>query len=224
MVGEKRATVDPVTAAKNVRRPERTATAKRKSGGMSDTAACYIGASQTSRPLHDRPGEQTSAAMRLLNPPPHDSARWRGNIQNTLALLDDLERKAGDELDEGLRSKQGKAALDRYISDLRKLKASHAALNRSIQRFLLLKPSVIESDIIEAEAMRVWFKPGPRKRPVNKRTRAAVGFARFYLEERGCELTTAREGKWHELAKVLADTDRDLRHYMAASLAEKRKK
>src|SRR4029077_16644793 len=112
--------------------------------------------------------------------------------------------------------KQGKAALARYIRDLRKLKASHAALNRSIRRFLQLEPSAIEFDIVEAQAMLVARGPRPRKRPVNKKARAAVAFARLLLERRGCELTTSRKGKWPELANVLADTNSDLRHYMVA--------
>jgi hypothetical protein len=221
MGGEKRASVDPVTAAENVRQLECMLAAERKSKGLPlKSGARDDQTSQTAILLHRRSRQQLSKAMQLLNPPPYDRKRLRGKILNVLDFLDHLENLASDELEVGLGSWQGKAALARYIRDLRKLKASHAALNGSIRAFLLMRQSAIESDIIEAEAMRVHCGPRPRNRPVNKRVRAAVREARFLLEGCGCEPTTARNGKWHELAKVLGDTDRDLRHYMHASLAE----
>jgi hypothetical protein len=37
----------------------------------------------------------------------------------------------------------------------------------------------------------------------------------------GLELTTERNGKWHLLSQIFADANRDLRHHLTASLAQK---
>jgi len=57
-----------------------------------------------------------------------------------------------------------------------------------------------------------------RDRPVNELARAAVGAAHVLLLERGYKVTTERKGKWHALSRILADTDKDLRHHLIASL------
>jgi hypothetical protein len=165
-----------------------------------------------------------SKALAVLDPPPAEREKWRNQVHAMLDMQEFLFSDESDELEVGLGSRQGKAALARYIRALRAMRASYAALNPSIQRFLALVPAAIEHDIVEAGAMLVHKPSSPRKRPVNKRAQTAVGLARFLLEQRGCELTTARKGKWHTLAQTLADTSRDLRHHLTASLAENPKR
>ena len=174
-----------------------------------------------SLPLHDRACERLNEALRLLDPPPAEREKWRELIHSMLTLRVFLFRDESDEVEEGLRSRQGKAALERYVRALREVQASYAALNPSIRRFLLLEAFAVESDIVEAEAMVGHCGPRARNRPANKRERTAVQLACFLLERRGYELTTMRKGRWHRLVQILADTDRDLRHYLTASLAEK---
>jgi hypothetical protein len=41
------------------------------------------------------------------------------------------------------------------------------------------------------------------------------------LQIAGLELTTERKGKWHLLSQIFADTSRDLRHHLTASLRRK---
>jgi hypothetical protein len=57
-------------------------------------------------------------------------------------------------------------------------------------------------------------------KPVDIRARNAVGWARFVLGVCNLELTTERKGKWHLLSQIFAETSRDLRHHLAASLAK----
>lgn len=59
-----------------------------------------------------------------------------------------------------------------------------------------------------------------RGRPADKTTRQWVELARLLLEMCECELTTVRKGKWHLLAQLFADTGRDIRHHLDASLAD----
>jgi hypothetical protein len=175
----------------------------------------------TPLPLDGRACEQLNKALSLLGPAPAEREKWRNQIQSALTFLEFLLRDESDELEEGLRSRQGKAALERYVRALREVQASYAALNPSIRRFLLLEASAVKSDIVEAEAMVGHCGPRARNRPNNKRARAAVELARVLLAQRGCELTNKRNGLWHRLAQILADTDRDLRHHLDTSLAEK---
>ncbi len=175
----------------------------------------------TPLPLDGRAREQLNEALSLLGPAPAEREKWRNQIQSALTFLEFLFRDESDELEEGLSSRQGKTALERYIRALREVQASYAALNLSIRRFLLLEASAVKFDIVEAEAMVGHCGPRARKRPVNKRARVAVELARNLLAQRGCELTTKRKARWHRLAQILADTDRDLRHHLTASLAEK---
>ena len=168
----------------------------------------------TPSPLDRRAREQLNEALSLLDPAPAEREKWRNQIQSALTNLEFLLRDESDELEEGLRSKQGKKALERYVRALREVRASYAALNPSIRGFLLLEASAVESDIVEAEAMVGARGPRARNRPTNKRARIAVELARGLLELRGCELTTRL---WHRLAQILAGTDRDLRHHLLAS-------
>jgi hypothetical protein len=173
----------------------------------------------TPLPLDGRAREQLNKALSLLGPAPAEREECRNQIQSALANLEFLCRDEGDELEEGLRSRQGKTALERYVRALREVRASYAALNLSIRAFLLLDASAVESDIVEAEAMVGACGPRARWRPTNKRARAAVELARVLVGHRGCELTNKRNGLWHRLAQILADTNRDLRHHLDASLA-----
>ena len=170
-----------------------------------------------------------SRALAVLDPPAAERESCRKQIEQNLDLW--LTADEPDELDVGLRSTQGKAALKRYVTALRKVKVCYAALNPSIQRFLAIEEAAIEHDIAEATAMsvhtdrvkRVGGKivtlPRPSGQPANKTAQRAVGLAHFLLEQRGCELTTERKGKWHLLSQIFADTSRDLRHHLTAELA-----
>jgi hypothetical protein len=157
------------------------------------------------------PDERLSKALAVLDPPPADRERWAKNIGSAL----DAAARGGDDLD----FERDSSGLTRYIAALRELLASRVALDPSIHRFLLLEASVIEGDIREAEIMLEMCRR-PSGHPANKRARSAVGWARFVLESEGLELTTERNGKWHRLSQIFADTGSDLRHHLTASLAE----
>lgn len=170
--------------------------------------------------LDGRARERLSKAIKLLDPPAGEGGKWRKQVREMLELLELEKLAANDELQVGLNSTQGKAALARYIKALREVKASYTALKPSIQQFLAVKAAIISHDLNTAGAMMKSGGPRPRKRPANKRARWAVRLARLLLEQRGCELTTGRVGKWHTLSQILADTRSDLRHHLSA-LAEK---
>jgi hypothetical protein len=172
--------------------------------------------------LDGRARERLSKAIKLLDPPAREVGKWHKEVRNMLELLELEKLAANDELQVGLNSTQGKAALARYIRALREVRASCAALKPSIQQFLAVKEAIINHDLITAGAMMKSGGPRPRKRPANKRARWAVRLARNLLKQRGCELTTRRAGKWHTLSQILADTRHDLRHHLSALLAEKR--
>jgi hypothetical protein len=172
-------------------------------------------------PLDGHARKQLNEALSLLGPAPAEREKWCSQIQSALTFLEFWVKDESDELEEGLRSGQGKKALERYVRALREVQASYAALSPSIRRFLLLEASAVESDIVETEAMVGHCGPRARNRPENKRARGAAKVARVLLAQRGCELTTKRNGLWHRLTQILADTDRDLRHHLDASLAEK---
>ncbi len=61
--------------------------------------------------------------------------------------------------------------------------------------------------------------PKRRGRPPDRKTRGDVELARYVLEMCHEPLTTLRDGKWHRLSQLFADTKRDLRHHLDASLA-----
>jgi hypothetical protein len=161
-----------------------------------------------------------SKALALLDPPPADRGRVAKNIQSALDMLG----RNGDDLE----FERDSAGLTRYINALRELKASRAALDPSIHRFLTLgeetvtlpfsgEVSVIEAEIREAEIMlEMCRRPGGH--PANKWARKAVAMAGFVLEITGLERTTERKGKWHLLSQIFANTNRDLRHHLAAML------
>ncbi len=158
--------------------------------------------------------QQISKALKLLDPPPHERENWRKHVEEALIWQQTVFQNKEDEI-EWAGSKQGKKALTRYVDALREVRASYAALNPSIQRFLPQQMFSIEHNLIEAEAMQTHYSR-PRRRPLNKTARAAVSSAGILLIQCGlqAELDNTRKGKWHELAKVLADTRSDLRHYM----------
>jgi hypothetical protein len=70
------------------------------------------------------------------------------------------------------------------------------------------------NDNVEFDARR------SRGRPSNTPARDAVELARRVLETCDLELTTTRKGQWHHLSQIFADTSRDLRHHLDASLAD----
>jgi len=73
--------------------------------------------------------------------------------------VEGYKQEASDELLVGLASREGKAALKRYVRALGEVRASYAALNPSVQRSLELKAPAIEHDIVKASAMAKTF-PG----------------------------------------------------------------
>jgi hypothetical protein len=180
--------------------------------------------------------KMVSRALALLAPSPTESENYRRLVKNMLDIGEFLTTDEWDELEVGLHSTQGKTDLKLYVTALRKVKVCYAALNPSIQRFLALELSAIEHDIAEATAMsehtdlvqRVGGAMVRRRRPsghlANKSARRAVQVARFLLEQRGCELTTERKSKWLLLSQMFAETSRDLRHHLTASLAENPKR
>ena len=176
-----------------------------------------------------------SRALALLDPSPTERESCRKLVENMLDICEFLTSDERDELEVGLHSTQGKTDLKRYVTALRKVKVCYAALNPSIQRFLALELSAIEHDIAEATAMSehtdlvrvggaIVRLRRPSGHPANKSARRAVQLARFLLEQRGCELRTERESKWHLLSQMFAETSRDLRHHLTASLAENPKR
>jgi hypothetical protein len=170
---------------------------------------------------HAPDDRRLSKALALLDPPPADRDRVAKKIQS---VLDDCSGKDHDELD----FERNSAGLTRYINALRELKASHAALDPSIHRFLTLgvkypsrwlgEVSDIEAELREAEIMLEICRR-PSGQPTNKRARSAVIWAHVVLEGEGLEVTTERKGKWHLLSQIFADTSRDLRHHLTAQPA-----
>jgi hypothetical protein len=79
----------------------------------------------------------------------------------------------------------------------------------------------VHTDLVQRVGGKIVRRPPPRKRPPNKSARLAVDLARNLLDQRGCELTTERKGKWHLLSQVFAESSRDLRHHLTASLRRK---
>ena len=168
-------------------------------------------------------------ALAVLDPPELERETCRKQIEKVLDLWEFLTEPERDELEIGLHSKQGKAALKRYVTALRKVKVCYAALNPSIQRFLAIEAEAIVHDIAEATAMsvptdkvqrvggKIVYLPRPSGQPANKKARRAVGLAHLLLVQRGCEFTTNRKGKWHLLSQVFAETNRDLRHHLTAA-------
>jgi hypothetical protein len=148
---------------------------------------------------HAPDDRRLSKALALLDPPPADRDRVAKKIQS---VLDDCSGKDHDELD----FERNSAGLTRYINALRELKASHAALDPSIHRFLTLgvkypsrwlgEVSDIEAELREAEIMLEICRR-PSGQPTNKRARSAVIWAHVVLEGEGLEVTTERKGKWH---------------------------
>ena len=158
--------------------------------------------------------EQIDAALKLLDPPRGERENWRKHIEEALNWQQTIFQNNADEL-KWAGSKEGKKALTRYVKALDEARRSYALLNPSIRGFLSLEMSSIEHDLVEAKAMQTHYSR-PRKRPINKTAKAAVRDAGMLLIQCGlqAELDKTRKGKWHELAKVLADTRSDLRHYM----------
>jgi hypothetical protein len=156
-----------------------------------------------------------SKALALFDPPPAHRDRVAKNIRTT---IDSLDRHSEPEFGwDG-------AGLKRYISALRELKASRAALHPDALGFLTLgeetvtfpfsgEVSVIEAEIREAEIMLEMCRR-PAGHPVNKRVRSAVHWAGALLMNEGHKLTTEREGKWHMVSQIFADTGSDLRHHL----------
>src|SRR5262249_52223980 len=94
-------------------------------------------------------------ALAVLDPPELERETCRKQIEKVLDLWEFLTEPERDELEIGLHSKQGKAALKRYVTALRKVKVCYAALNPSIQRFLAIEAEAIVHDIAEPTAMSV---------------------------------------------------------------------
>ena len=149
--------------------------------------------------MHGPEEERLSRALSVLDPPPVEREKWRKRLQSAFEMQRFLSSDERDELEIGIGSRQGKAALARYIRALREMRASYTALNASIQRFLALEASDIEHDIVEAGAMLNHKGPRPRKRPANRNARTATELARSLLSRP--ELTTERKGKWHTLTQ-----------------------
>jgi len=78
--------------------------------------------------MRARDDRRLSKALALLDPPPADRDRAAKNIQSA---LDSLASENDD-----LPFERDSAGLTRYIAALRKLRASHAALDPSIQQWL----------------------------------------------------------------------------------------
>jgi hypothetical protein len=163
-------------------------------------------------------------ALAVIDPLPTERESCRKLVQTALEILEFIASDQGDDLALGVNTSKDKAALARYVTALRKVQVCHAALNPEVQSLLALKASTIEADIVDvAEFLTLLsrLRPRPSKRPPNKGAPRAVSAARFVLEQRRCELTTERRGKWHLLSQVFANTSRDLRHHLTAALTRK---
>jgi hypothetical protein len=159
-------------------------------------------------------------ALAVLNPPAAERESCRKLVEDTLDMGEFLARSAINELELGVNTGKDKAALARYVTALRKVRVCRAALNSEVQMLLAVKASAIEEDIVGVAKFLTLLSPRPSKRPPNKEATRAVSLARFVLEQRGCELTTERNGKWHRLSQIFAGTgtDHDLRHHLTAAL------
>jgi hypothetical protein len=153
------------------------------------------------------PDNRLSKALALFDPPPAHRDRVAKNIQATL----DQDIEPEFEWDS--------AGMTRYFAALRELLASRAALHPTTDGFLW-DASVIKMEIREAEIM-LEMRRRPSGQPPNERARRAVNLAGRLLMAEGHKLTTERKGKWHLLSQIVADTDRDLRHHLTASLRRK---
>jgi hypothetical protein len=155
----------------------------------------------------DRPArDKLSKALAILDPPPAHRESWRKKVHSVLAMQQMLAAKDEPESDRN--------GLARYIAALRKVQAIHAAR----QEPSLLRASAIDSEIAEAEWTLATQPRRPGGRPPDKATKLAVEWTRLVLEMCACEPTTERKGKWHRLAQLWADTDRDLRRHLEESL------
>jgi hypothetical protein len=159
------------------------------------------------------PEQQIAAALEVLKPPPSERETWRKRIEEYLGLLTFLTAN-DDEDEQEVGTKRGQKQLTRYIDALSRARAARVALNPYMQQFLLVETSLIDDDIVEAKAMQTHYPLRRKGRPANKAAMVAVELAAFLLDERGCELTMERGGKWHRLAKVFANTRGDLRDYL----------
>jgi hypothetical protein len=157
------------------------------------------------------PDGRVGKAMAALGPQPAHEERLANLVRDALTSVED---EAGE-----LEWERDAAGLKRYISALRELKASHTALDLSIQWFLKPLPNDIELEIREASIM-LEMSHRSRGRPASERVRRAVMWAGIIIQTCGLELTLERKGKWHLLSQVLADTDGDLRHHLKARLPD----
>jgi hypothetical protein len=164
-------------------------------------------------PQHD----MVSRALAVLEPPPAERESCRKLVEVVLKLQKAFEEPETLELKFGLNTSEGRVALARYVTALRKVRVCQAELSSAMQRSLAVKASAIEEDVaVVTEILTEVSRPG--KRPPNKRALYAAKLAWLVLLLRRCELTTEREGKWHLLSQVFAETNRDIRHHLTASL------
>jgi hypothetical protein len=163
--------------------------------------------------------EQVNRALAVLELPLEDE-KCR---QLVLFVIRSLERELDefDELSAALDSKRSRASLERYLKALRRAHACRVALDPSIPaEFFRVDVVSDELDFLETILKKPKRPRRPSGRPVDEVTRNAVAAARLLLEMHRLEPTTDRKGKWHRLAQIFADTERDLRHHLDNLLEE----
>jgi hypothetical protein len=155
-----------------------------------------------------RKDQQIRKALELLAPPPGRRAECQYDIG---LALDRVESGAAAARSFRVaRSKKGKAGLRRYCAALRRLRTAYRSLDPAIRPWFSLaetayvagKPTVIDREIARAESF--LDRPSPPTRRHASRNKAAVAAAYDLLQWWGHKAAVTRDGKWAQLAEILA--------------------
>jgi hypothetical protein len=152
-------------------------------------------------------GKQIRKALELLAPLPSQRAECQHDIGVALERVKHAAAAARSSRVAG--SKKGRAGLRRYSAALRRLRAAYYSLDPAIRpwfsfaetAYLVGKPTIIDREIVRAEAF--LNRPSPPPRRDASRNKAAVAAAMDLLDWWGHKAAVTRGGKWEQLAKIL---------------------
>jgi hypothetical protein len=153
--------------------------------------------------------------MELLAPPPTRRTECQRDIGVALGGLEN-RAAAARSFQVGV-SKKGKADLRRYLAALRRLQHAYNSIDPAIRPWFSLvevvfipgKPTILDREIARAESFLNRPSPPPRRKA--SRSKAAVAAAYHLLQRWGHAAASTRDGKWAQLAKILAgDNTADL--------------
>ncbi len=151
--------------------------------------------------------QQIREALEVLAPATSKRAECVNDVTRALDRL-----KFGAEAARAFRmatSKKGRAALKSYAAALRRLRSSCDALDSAIKPWLSLAMAIngnsidLEHEIETAEelARQPPSVPGPDSSPRKNAVTAAYDLLRWW----GHKPTVTRDGRWAQLAQILAD-------------------